>query len=77
MESRVERTIGRHAHLRNRRRVDVAGLDRPTPREGLFSVRNVLSESYIIWERVGASPDAACFFQKFDLTPTMGVKSTP
>lgn len=63
--------------LRHRLNLDVGGSYRFTPRVNAFvSVRNVLNQPFIIMERTGNNPAAAQFFQKFGLTPTIGVKTT-
>lgn len=63
--------------LRHRLNVDVGGSFRIAPRvSAFFSVRNVLNEPYIIMEKIGNNPAAAQFFQKFGVTPTVGVKTT-
>ena len=57
--------------------LDVGGSYRLAPRlSGFFSVRNVLNQPFIIMERSGNNPAAAQFFQKFGITPTIGVKTT-
>ncbi len=63
-------------YQRHRINLDVGGSYRIAARlTGFFSVRNVLNEPFIRMERVGASPAAAQFFQKFGVTPTVGVKT--
>ena len=63
--------------LRHRLNLDVGGSYRFTPRLNAFvSVRNVLNQPFIIMERSGNNPAAAQFFQKFGITPTIGVKTT-
>ena len=62
---------------RHRLNIDVGGSYRLTPRlNGFFSVRNVLNQPFVIMERVGNNPAAAQFFQKFGVTPTIGVRTT-
>jgi iron complex outermembrane receptor protein len=62
---------------RHRLNIDVGGSYRLTSRLNAFlSVRNVLNQPYIIMERMGNNPAAAQFFQKFGVTPTIGLKST-
>jgi hypothetical protein len=39
-------------------------------------VRNVLNEPFIRMQKVGDTPAAAQFFQKFGVTPTIGVRAT-
>ncbi len=64
-------------YQRHRINVDVGGSYRLAPRlSGFFSVRNVLNEPFIRMEQVGNTPAAAQFFQKFGVTPTVGVKTT-
>ena len=61
---------------RHRLNLDIGGSYRLTPRlSGFFSVRNVLNTEFIRMEQVGANPAAAQFFQKFGVTPTVGVKT--
>ena len=63
--------------LRHRLNLDVGGSYRFTPRLNAFvSVRNVLNQPFIIMERSGNNPAAAQFFQKFGITPTIGMKTT-
>jgi TonB-dependent receptor len=64
-------------YQRHRLNLDVGGSYRLAPRlSGFFSVRNVLNEPFIRMEQVGNTPAAAQFFQKFGITPTIGVKTT-
>jgi TonB-dependent receptor len=64
-------------YLRHRLNLDVGGSYRITSRvSAFFSVRNVLNAPYNIMEQVGTNPAASRFFQKFGVTPTLGVKST-
>jgi hypothetical protein len=41
-----------------------------------FSVRNLLDAPFIRMEKVGNNPAAAQFYQKFGITPTIGVRTT-
>ena len=64
-------------YQRHRLNLDVGGSYRLAPRlSGFFSVRNVLNEPFIRMEQIGSNPAAAQFFQKFGVTPTVGVKTT-
>ncbi|PAW67357.1 MAG: hypothetical protein B9S34_05545 [Opitutia bacterium Tous-C1TDCM] len=64
-------------YQRHRLNLDVGGSYRLAPRLSVFfSVRNVLNEPFIRMEQIGTNPAAAQFFQKFGITPTVGVKTT-
>ena len=64
-------------YQRHRINVDFGGSYRFAPRvSGFFSVRNVLNEPFIRMEKVGTNPAVAQFFQKFGVTPTVGVRTT-
>jgi TonB-dependent receptor len=64
-------------YQRHRINVDVGGSLRLSPKVlAFFAVRNVLNEPFIRMEKVGANPAAAQFFQKFGVTPTVGVRTT-
>ncbi len=64
-------------YQRHRINLDVGGSHRLTAKvSAFFSVRNVLDEPFIRMQQVGASPAAAQFFQKFGVTPTVGVRAT-
>ena len=61
---------------RHRLNLDLGGSYRLTPRVSAFlSVRNVLNRPYVIMEKMGNLPASAQFFQKFGITPTLGVKT--
>ncbi len=65
------------AYQRHRISVDVGGSHRITPKvSAFFSVRNVLNEPFVRMQKVGDNPAAAQFFQKFGVTPTVGVRAT-
>jgi outer membrane receptor protein involved in Fe transport len=62
---------------RHRLNLDVGGSYRLTSRlNAFFSVRNVLNQPFIVMEQIGNNPAASQFFQKFGITPTVGVKTT-
>ncbi len=62
---------------RHRINVDVGGSFRFARRiSAFFSVRNVLNEPFIRMEKIGNNPALARFYQKFGVTPTIGVKTT-
>jgi iron complex outermembrane receptor protein len=64
-------------YQRNRINVDVGGSFRVTRQVlAFFSVRNVLNEPFIRMQKVGDTPAAALFYQKFGVTPTVGVRAT-
>ncbi|MSU48924.1 MAG: TonB-dependent receptor [Opitutus sp.] len=64
-------------YQRHRLNLDVGGSYRLTSRlNGFFSVRNVLNQPFVVMERVGNNPAASQFFQKFGITPTVGVRTT-
>ncbi|MDP3069552.1 MAG: TonB-dependent receptor [Opitutaceae bacterium] len=64
-------------YQRHRINVDVGGSHRITPKLGaFFAVRNILNEPFIRMQKVGDNPAAAQFFQKFGVTPTVGVRAT-
>jgi len=64
-------------YQRHRISVDVGGSHRLTPKvSAFFSVRNVLDEPFIRMQKMGDTPAAAQFFQKFGVTPTVGVRAT-
>ena len=64
-------------YQRHRINLDVGGSYRFARRvTGFFSVRNVLNEPFIRMEKMGDNPAVARFFQKFGVTPTIGVKTT-
>ena len=63
--------------LRHRINVDIGGSHRLTAKiSAFFSVRNVLNEPFVRMQKVGDNPAAAQFFQKFGVTPTVGVRAT-
>ena len=64
-------------YQRHRINVDVGGSYRFERRlSAFFSVRNVLNEPFIRMEKIGNNPALARFYQKFGVTPTIGVKTT-
>jgi iron complex outermembrane receptor protein len=64
-------------YQRHRISLDVGGSHRLTPKvSAFFSVRNVLNDPFIRMQKVGDTPAAAQFFQKFGVTPTIGVRAT-
>jgi hypothetical protein len=64
-------------YQRHRINVDVGGSYRVAPKVlAFFSVRNVLNEPFIRMQKVGDAPAAALFYQKFGVTPTVGVRTT-
>jgi len=64
-------------YQRHRINIDVGGSYRLTARlNAFFSVRNILNQPFILMEHVGNNPDVARFYQKFGVTPTLGVKTT-
>ena len=75
-DSRPINTSGTQ-YQRHRINLDLGGSYRSAPRvSGFFSVRNVLNEPFVRMEQVGNNPAAAQFFQKFGVTPTVGVRTT-
>jgi TonB-dependent receptor len=63
-------------YLRHRINIDIGGSYRFNSKiSGFFSVRNILNEPYIQMEQVGNVPAMVRFYQKFGVTPTVGVKS--
>jgi hypothetical protein len=64
-------------YQRQRINVDVGGSYRIVPKVlAFFSVRNVLNAPFIRMQKVGDTPAAALFYQKFGVTPTVGVRTT-
>lgn len=64
-------------YQRHRINLDIGGSHRLTPKvSAFFSVRNVLNEPFIRMQKIGDNPAAAVFFQKFGVTPTVGVRAT-
>ncbi len=64
-------------YQRHRISVDVGGSHRISPKvSAFFSVRNVLNESFVRMQKIGDNPAAAVFFQKFGVTPTVGMRAT-
>lgn len=64
-------------YQRHRLSLDTGGSYRLTQNvSAFFSVRNVLNDPFIRMEKVGNNPAAAQFFQKFGVTPSLGVRAT-
>lgn len=64
-------------YQRHRINVDLGGSHRLSPRlSAFFAVRNVLNEPFIRMQKVGDNPAVGQLYQKFGVTPTVGVRAT-